>query len=57
MPEQNVTRSMRSKEVANDYRYFPEPDLLPIEIDSDYIEAVRATLPELPGAKARSVRE
>ena len=49
--EQNVTRSMRSKEVANDYRYFPEPDLLPIVIDSDYIEAVRATLPELPGAK------
>ena len=49
--EQNVTRSMRSKEVANDYRYFPEPDLLPIEIDADYIEAVRATLPELPGAK------
>jgi aspartyl-tRNA(Asn)/glutamyl-tRNA(Gln) amidotransferase subunit B len=42
---------MRSKEVANDYRYFPEPDLLPIVIDSDYIEAVRATLPELPGAK------
>jgi aspartyl-tRNA(Asn)/glutamyl-tRNA(Gln) amidotransferase subunit B len=42
---------MRSKEVANDYRYFPEPDLLPIEIDTDYIEAVRATLPELPGAK------
>jgi aspartyl-tRNA(Asn)/glutamyl-tRNA(Gln) amidotransferase subunit B len=50
-PDQNVTRSMRSKEVANDYRYFPEPDLLPIEIDSDYIEAVRATLPELPSAK------
>jgi len=49
--EQNVTRSMRSKEVANDYRYFPEPDLLPIEIDAAYIEAVRATLPELPGAK------
>ena len=49
--EQNVTRSMRSKEVANDYRYFPEPDLLPIVIDEAYIEAVRATLPELPGAK------
>ena len=49
--EQNVTRSMRSKEVANDYRYFPEPDLLPIVIDKAYIEAVRATLPELPGAK------
>jgi aspartyl-tRNA(Asn)/glutamyl-tRNA(Gln) amidotransferase subunit B len=49
--EQNVTRSMRSKEVATDYRYFPEPDLLPIVIDEAYIEAVRATLPELPGAK------
>lgn len=49
--ENNVTRSMRSKEVANDYRYFPEPDLLPIVIDEAYIEAVRATLPELPGAK------
>ena len=49
--EQNVTRSMRSKEVANDYRYFPEPDLLPIVIDEAYIEAVRVTLPELPGAK------
>ena len=56
--EQNVTRSMRSKEVANDYRYFPEPDLLPIEIDGAYIEAVRATLPELPGAKRdRFVRD
>jgi aspartyl-tRNA(Asn)/glutamyl-tRNA(Gln) amidotransferase subunit B len=42
---------MRSKEVANDYRYFPEPDLLPIEIDDDYIEAVRSELPELPDAK------
>ena len=50
-PDKNETRSMRSKEVANDYRYFPEPDLLPIVIDADYIEAVRATLPELPGAK------
>ena len=49
--EQNVTRSMRSKEVANDYRYFPEPDLLPIVIDEDYIESIRATLPELPAAK------
>ncbi|WLD57095.1 Asp-tRNA(Asn)/Glu-tRNA(Gln) amidotransferase subunit GatB [Salinispirillum sp. LH 10-3-1] len=45
------TRSMRSKEVANDYRYFPEPDLLPVEIDDAYIEAVRAQLPELPDAK------
>jgi len=49
--DKNETRSMRSKEVANDYRYFPEPDLLPIVITDDYIEAIRATLPELPGAK------
>lgn len=54
----NETRSMRSKEVANDYRYFPEPDLLPVVIDDAYIEAVRATMPELPNAKrARFVSE
>lgn len=54
----NETRSMRSKEEANDYRYFPCPDLLPIVIDEDYIEAVRATLPELPDArKARFVEQ
>ena len=45
------TRSMRSKEVANDYRYFPEPDLLPVVIDEQYIEAIRAELPELPTQK------
>ena len=56
--EQNTTRSMRSKEVANDYRYFPEPDLLPIVIDDSYIEKVRQSLPELPAAKrARFVAE
>ena len=49
--ERNETRSMRSKEVANDYRYFPEPDLLPIVLDDAYIAAVSADLPELPGAK------
>ena len=49
--ERNETRSMRSKEVANDYRYFPEPDLLPIVLDDAYIEAVAQDLPELPGAK------
>ena len=49
---------MRSKEEANDYRYFPDPDLLPVEIDDDFIEAVRKTLPELPDArKARFVSE
>ena len=49
--EKNETRSMRSKEVANDYRYFPEPDLLPVIIDEAFIEEIRATLPELPDAK------
>jgi len=49
--DKNETRSMRSKEEANDYRYFPDPDLLPVEIDAAYIEAVRETLPELPDAK------
>jgi aspartyl-tRNA(Asn)/glutamyl-tRNA(Gln) amidotransferase subunit B len=52
-PDKNQTRSMRSKEDANDYRYFPCPDLLPIIIDDDYIEAVRGTLPELPDAKRK----
>ncbi|MEI6354205.1 MAG: Asp-tRNA(Asn)/Glu-tRNA(Gln) amidotransferase subunit GatB, partial [Methylococcus sp.] len=42
------TRSMRSKEEANDYRYFPDPDLLPLEIDADFIESIRTQLPELP---------
>ena len=51
--DKDETRSMRSKEVANDYRYFPEPDLLPVVIDQAYIEAVRATLPELPGARCQ----
>jgi len=46
------TRSMRSKEEANDYRYFPDPDLLPVELDESFIEAVRQTLPELPDEKA-----
>jgi len=45
------TRAMRAKEEANDYRYFPDPDLLPVEIDAAYIDAVRDTLPELPDAK------
>ena len=46
------TRSMRSKEEANDYRYFPDPDLLPVVLDAAFIAAVRATLPELPDEKA-----
>jgi len=49
--DNNETRSMRSKEEANDYRYFPDPDLLPLVLDKAMIEEVRATLPELPKAK------
>ncbi|MDJ0910366.1 MAG: Asp-tRNA(Asn)/Glu-tRNA(Gln) amidotransferase subunit GatB [Woeseiaceae bacterium] len=49
--DKDETRPMRSKEEANDYRYFPDPDLLPVEIDDEYVEAVRKTLPELPDAK------
>ncbi len=45
------TRSMRSKEEANDYRYFPDPDLLPVRIDTDFLESVKQTLPELPDQK------
>ena len=52
-PDRGETRSMRSKEEANDYRYFPDPDLLPVEIDQDYITAVKAQLPELPDEKAQ----
>jgi aspartyl-tRNA(Asn)/glutamyl-tRNA(Gln) amidotransferase subunit B len=50
--DKHETRSMRSKEEANDYRYFPDPDLLPVELDPGFIESVRATLPELPDEKA-----
>ena len=50
-PDKNETRSMRSKEEANDYRYFPCPDLLPVIIDDAYIDAIRAELPELPDAR------
>ncbi len=45
------TRSMRSKEEANDYRYFPDPDLLPVELSDEFIEQIRSELPELPEAK------
>jgi aspartyl-tRNA(Asn)/glutamyl-tRNA(Gln) amidotransferase subunit B len=57
-PVKGETRSMRSKEEANDYRYFPDPDLLPLVIDGASIERLRATLPELPDAKrARFIAE
>jgi aspartyl-tRNA(Asn)/glutamyl-tRNA(Gln) amidotransferase subunit B len=49
-PDSGETRMMRSKEDAHDYRYFPDPDLLPVKLDEDWIEQVRATLPELPAA-------
>ena len=49
--DKHETRSMRSKEEANDYRYFPDPDLLPVEISDEFIAAARAALPELPAAK------
>ena len=49
--DRNETRSMRSKEEANDYRYFPDPDLLPVEVSEDFIRSVRESLPELADAK------
>lgn len=49
--DRDETRSMRSKEEANDYRYFPDPDLLPVEIRDEDVEKIRADLPELPDAK------
>ena len=52
-PDRGVTRPMRSKEDAHDYRYFPDPDLLPLELDEAFLEECRASLPELPDAKRR----
>jgi aspartyl-tRNA(Asn)/glutamyl-tRNA(Gln) amidotransferase subunit B len=57
-PDRNETRSMRSKEDAMDYRYFPDPDLLPLAIDREWIDAVAREMPELPGAmRERFVRD
>jgi aspartyl-tRNA(Asn)/glutamyl-tRNA(Gln) amidotransferase subunit B len=50
-PTKNETRSMRSKEEAHDYRYFPDPDLLPLDLDPAWVKRIEATLPELPDAK------
>ncbi|MGM0593388.1 MAG: Asp-tRNA(Asn)/Glu-tRNA(Gln) amidotransferase subunit GatB [Pseudomonadota bacterium] len=55
--DKGETRSMRSKEEANDYRYFPDPDLLPVIVEDDFIESVRKTLPELPDAKKNRFME
>jgi aspartyl-tRNA(Asn)/glutamyl-tRNA(Gln) amidotransferase subunit B len=57
-PDKGETRSMRSKEEAHDYRYFPDPDLLPLEIEQAWVDRIAASLPELPDArKARYVSE
>jgi aspartyl-tRNA(Asn)/glutamyl-tRNA(Gln) amidotransferase subunit B len=55
--DRDETRSMRSKEEANDYRYFPDPDLLPVELDDAFIDAVTGSLPELPEARRRRFHE
>src|SRR5438552_1602886 len=52
-PDKGATRSMRSKEEAHDYRYFPDPDLLPLELDEAFLEECRESLPELPDAKRK----
>jgi aspartyl-tRNA(Asn)/glutamyl-tRNA(Gln) amidotransferase subunit B len=52
-PDKGETRPMRTKEEAHDYRYFPDPDLPPLELDDSFIEATRQTLPELPDAKLK----
>ena len=52
-PDRGTTRTLRSKEDAHDYRYFPDPDLLPLELDEAFLEECRASLPELPDAKRK----
>jgi aspartyl-tRNA(Asn)/glutamyl-tRNA(Gln) amidotransferase subunit B len=57
-PEAGVTRAMRLKEESHDYRYFPDPDLLPLELDADWVASIKAGLPELPDEKrARFISE
>src|SRR5258707_11358701 len=55
-PNKGETRSMRSKEEAHDYRYFPDPDLLPLELDPAWIKEIEASLPELPDAKKQRLQ-
>jgi aspartyl-tRNA(Asn)/glutamyl-tRNA(Gln) amidotransferase subunit B len=52
-PDKGVTRSLRSKEDAHDYRYFPDPDLLPLELDEEFLDDCKSSLPELPDAKRK----
>mgnify|MGYP006078173397 FL=1 len=56
-PDRLETRSMRSKETATDYRYFPEPDLLPVRLTAEFIEQIQANLPELPVMRARRYQD
>ena len=56
-PDRLETRSMRSKETATDYRYFPEPDLLPVRLTAEFIEQIKANLPELPVMRARRYQD
>ena len=56
-PDKDETRSMRGKELGNDYRYFPDPDLMPLTISDAFVERIRDTLPELPDAMRRYIEE
>jgi aspartyl-tRNA(Asn)/glutamyl-tRNA(Gln) amidotransferase subunit B len=56
-PDRNQTRAMRGKEEANDYRYFPDPDLLPVDVSEAWVEQLRGALPELPDAKCARFRQ
>ena len=56
-PDRGVTRTLRSKEDAHDYRYFPDPDLLPLELDDAFLQECRSSLPELPDAKRKRYEE
>lgn len=55
-PDNNTTQAMRGKENENDYRYFPDPDLLPIHIDKEQIEAIKNNLPDLPEAISKELK-